>query len=452
MRIAVAGATGFIGRALVPALLQAGHEAVALARHPSPVAGATSHKVDIADADALRVALSGCGAAYYLVHSLERGDFRSRDRQLAQTFGEAAASASVRRIVFVGGLGEQPESEHLISRQETGRALGLAGVPVVELRAAVVLGTGSISFEMLRYLTERLPVMVCPRWVRTRIQPVALQDMLGYLLESLGVAPAIYEIGGAEVTTYRDMISTFASARGLRKRRIVDVPYLTPRLSSYWVDLVTPVERHVSHSLIDSLVTEVVVRDAARTEAAFSVRPIGVYEAISRALDDQAIEVELGLLDRNSGLADGVYSEQVSLATSPGEADAIDADLERIGGSYEWYGLPLAWRVRRAIGFIVGERWGLRRPSSIRAGERVDWWTIARRRQRELVLRGVGWLAGDAWLGWRCDERSLVQVGALRPKGVPGLLYWKLLQPIHRRVFVALARHRRERPTIRAKS
>lgn len=445
MRIAVAGATGFVGRALVPALLSDGHEPVALARHPSAIAGATSHTVDIGDENAVRLALSGCEAAYYLVHSLERDDFRSRDQHLAETFGRAAAAVGVGRIVYVGGLGQQPESEHLMSRQETGRALAIANVPVVELRAAVVLGAGSISFEMLRYLTERLPVMVCPRWVRTRIQPVALRDMLCYLLEALGVEPGIYEIGGADITTYRDMIATFASARGLRPRRIVDVPYLTPRLSSYWVDLVTPVDQRVSHALIKSLVTEVVVQDAVRTEVAFAVRPIGVRDAIDQALDDQAVQVGLDLPYRDSGLVDGVYSERVTLQISPDQADALDADFDRIGGTYEWYGLALGWQVRRALGFIFGERWRLRRAPAIRAGEHVDWWNVVRRRQRELVLRGAGWLAGDAWLGWRCDEQELVQVGAFRPKGIPGLLYWKLLQPAHRRVFVTLARHRRER-------
>jgi uncharacterized protein YbjT (DUF2867 family) len=445
VRIAVAGATGFVGRALVAALVDENHDVVALARHVAAVGGTTSRKVDIGDEDATRGALSGCEAAYYLVHSLERGDFRAHDRQLAQTFGRAAAAAGVGRIVYVGGLGEQPESQHLVSRQETGRVLVAAGVPVVELRAAVVLGAGSISFEMLRYLTERLPFMVCPRWVYTRIQPVALRDMLGYLREALVVPPGVYDVGGADVTTYREMIAAYASARGLRRRRILDVPYLTPRLSSYWVDLVTPVDQRVSHALIESLITEVVVQDEARTERVFKVRPVGVREAIGQALGDQAVEVERDLLDCASGLVDGVYTERVRVPIAPGTADSVDADLERIGGSFEWYGLMLAWRLRRAAGFVFGERWHLRGATALRAGEQVDWWTVVRRRRRELVLRGIDWVAGDAWLGWRCDEDELVQVGAMRPKGVPGFLYWKLLQPVHKRVFMILARHRVER-------
>src|SRR3954466_15641925 len=212
MRIAVAGATGFVGRALVARLVDDAHDVVALGRRPPDLPGATGHAVDVGDTAAVTAALDGCTAAYYLVHSLDTGDFRDRDQspapafgrraRLAASFGGAARAAGIERIVYLGGLGEDPASEHLVSRQEVGRALGAAGVPVIELRAAVVLGTGSISFEMLRYLTERLPFMVCPRWVHTAIQPIALVDVLEYLVGSLTVEPDVYEIGGAEVTSY----------------------------------------------------------------------------------------------------------------------------------------------------------------------------------------------------------------------------------------------------------
>ena len=195
---------------------------------------------------------------------------------MATAFGRAAAQAGVGRIIYLGALGDAPGSAHLASRHEVGAALGAAGVAVVELRAAVVLGSGSISFEMLRYLTERLPAMVCPRWVRTRIQPIAVADLLSYLEQSLEVAPGIYEIGGADVTTYRELISAYARARGLRRCPIIDIPWLTPHLSSYWVDLVTPVDRLVSHARIESLVTEVVVVDPEPTGWAFSVTPMGL--------------------------------------------------------------------------------------------------------------------------------------------------------------------------------
>jgi len=442
VQIAVAGATGFVGRALVARLVGDGHDVRALSRSGTDLPGATARAVDVGDEPALTEALAGCAVAYYLVHSLAAGDFRARDLHLAEAFGRAASAVGVERIVYLGGLGQDPTSEHLVSRQEVGTALGAAGVPVVELRAAVVLGAGSISFEMLRYLTERLPFMVCPRWVRTAIQPVALADMLDYLERSVGVDPGVYEIGGAEVTTYRDMIAAYARARGLPRRLIVDVPYLTPRLSSYWVDFVTPVDRNVSHALIESLVTEVVVRDTARTSEAFGIAPMGVVEAITRALDDQADALDHDLLARESGLLDGVYTERVVAACGDLDPAAIDADLDRIGGSLDWYGLVGLWRVRLALGRVIGERWTLSRPDRCEAGAEVDWWTVVERAPGRLALRGREWVPGDAWLGYEVHHDELVQVGALRTRGVLGFLYWKALVPVHRRVFVSLARHR----------
>ena len=293
VRIAMAGGSGFVGRALAAELIAAGHEVVAFSRHARELPGGESCAVDVADEAELTAALAGCDAAYYLVHSLGVGDFRARDRDLAEGFGRAAATAGVGRIVYLGGLGDDPQSEHLASRQEVGGALASTGVPVVELRAAVVLGAGSVSFEMLRYLTERLPFMICPRWVHTAIQPIALSDVIRYLVAALDVEPGMYEIGGADVTTYRDMITAYADVRGLRQRLIVDVPLLTPRLSSYWFDLVTPVDRHVSHALIESLVTEVVVGDRARTDSVFGIEPMGLVDALAATLNEQAARARL---------------------------------------------------------------------------------------------------------------------------------------------------------------
>ena len=445
VRIAVVGANGFVGRALTAALVEAGHDVLALSRRAPQVAGADGRSVDVADEAALRTALAGCQVAFYLVHSLSSADFRARDRQLAAGFGRAAAAVGLQRIVYLGGLGHDPESEHLASRQEVGTALASGDVPVVELRAAVVLGAGSISFEMLRYLTERLPFMVCPRWVRTAIQPIATADMIRYLIGALDVEPGVYEVGGADVTSYREMIAAFAVARGLRRRRIIDVPYLTPRLSSYWLDFVTPVDRRVSSALIESLVTEVVVEDQARTDAAFAVEPMGLADALTAALDDQMIELDHDLLGRTSGLQDGVYTVRVVAPISRASPGSLDADLERIGGSYSWYGLTWAWRVRALVGRAVGEYWELGAPTKIVPGAVVDWWRIVRRGPGLLVLRAIRWFPGEAWLGYGFDEHEFVQVGSLRPKGIPGFLYWMLLQPVHRRVFRLLAQHRLSR-------
>ena len=449
MRIAVAGASGFVGTALTRRLVAAGHDVAALSRSASSaIEGADVVAVDVGDEAAVERALTGVEAAYYLVHSMASGaEFVEQDRRLAQTFGRAAATAGVERIIYLGGLGSSsgPASEHLASRHEVGEALGVAGVPVVELRAAVVFGAGGISFEMLRYLTERLPFMVCPRWVRTRIQPIALADLLAYLEQSLAVPPRVYEIGGSTVTTYHELILEYAEVRGLRRRRIVDIPWLTPRLSSYWVDLVTPVDRSVSHALIESLVAEVVVTDAGPAAAAFDVDPMSVPDALRAALDEQDRAIQRSLFDRDDGLADGVYTVVGDLPVGPEARAAVADDLGRIGGRFRWYGAPVGWFLRVALGRLVGERLGRRRPSAggeLVEGALVDWWRVAHAGHGVLLLRSVGWFPGDAWLGYRLTDDGLRQTAAFRPRGVPGFLYWKLLVPVHHVAFARMSSRR----------
>lgn len=444
MIVAVAGASGFVGRALSAHMTAAGHDVIALGRTLTSLPpDARGIEVDVGDESATADALAGVDAAYYLVHSMASGDgFRRIDLRLATSFGRAAARAGVGRIVYVGALGDSPSSEHLVSRHEVGSALGAGGVPVVELRAAVVIGSGSISFEMLRYLTERLPVMVCPRWVRTRIQPIALVDLVAYLDESLYVAPGVYEIGGAEVTTYREMISEYARVRGLLHRRILDIPWLTPHLSSYWVDLVTPVDRSISHALIESLVTEVVVVDPEPASRAFSTTPMGVAQAVAAALHDQEEGVTRSFFARDDGLTDGVYRACVTLPIPPGLDSVIARDLRMVGGKLAWYGAVPGWVLRLVLGRLLGERLRRARPETVAVGAIVDWWRIVIAEPDQLVLRSVGWFPGDAWLGYRVGEGSLRQVAAFRPRGVPGFLYWKLLGVVHRVAFERMARRR----------
>ena len=444
MIIAIAGASGFVGQALTVHLLEGNHDVLAMNRsEKAPAASERTVVVDLGDEVATAHALTNVDAAFYLVHSMAAGDeFRATDLRLATAFGRAASQAGVARIIYLGALGDAPSSAHLSSRQEVGAALRSAGVDVVELRAAVVFGAGSISFEMLRYLTERLPFMVCPRWVRTRIQPIALSDLLEYLEQSLLVAPDTYEIGGADVTTYRAMISAYAKARGLCTRYILDIPWLTPHLSSYWVDLVTPVDRSVSHALIESLVTEVVVINGERTRQAFSVVPMGVERALVTALDEQDHEVSTSLLTRVAGQRDGVYTVVTSLEYPAGLEASIQRDLQTIGGSLRWYGAAPGWALRLILGRLVGEKLHLQRATTLQSGAPVDWWRIEQVDDTQLVLRSEGWFPGDAWLGYRVHEGSLQQVAAFRPRGISGLIYWKMLGPLHHMVFNQMVRHR----------
>ena len=448
---AVVGAGGYVGRRLVAHLGATGRPVVALGRTVDRLPEiAVRRPVDVADTAAVTDALAGVDTAYYLVHSMAGGDgFAERDRTLAESFSTAAVGAGVRRIVYLGGLGNDALSEHLRSRQEVGVALGSAGIEVVELRAAVVIGAGSISFEILRYLTERLPVMICPRWIMTRVQPIAEGDLLRYLEQAPDVPPGVYEIGGPEATTYRDMIATYAVVRGLWSRRMIDVPVLTPRLSAWWVDLVTPVDRRVSHALIESLTTDVVVDDPAPAARAFDVAPLGVAAAIDTALEDQASRVSARLMTFQPGLRDGVYSMRSHADVAAEDTVSAKADLGRCGGDLRWYGLASAWRLRIMLGRMFGERLRLTRPAVLKQDAQVDWWRVAAKSDDTLVLTTTEWFCGEGWLGYVVrapDGHGRVeQVAALRPKGLLGLAYWRVLYPIHLVVFQVMSRRRARR-------
>ncbi len=293
----VTGASGYIGGLLVPLLLEAGYQVRCLARDPSRLADrpwfprVETVRGDVLDVDSLSPAFEGVDAVYYLVHSMGgEGDFRARDLRAASNAGLVAKEQGVARLIYLGGLGEGGSlSEHLQSRQEVGRALGERGVPVTEFRAAVIVGGGSVSFRMVRYLAERLPVMVTPRWVKTRIQPIAEADVLRYLLDALqvpGSTGRIVQIGGRDILTYGEMLTRYARIRG-KRRWLLSVPVLTPRLSSYWVDLVTPIPSSIAHPLIEGMKSEVIVRDPLAREL-FPFEPVGYEEAVRRVLAAEA--------------------------------------------------------------------------------------------------------------------------------------------------------------------
>jgi uncharacterized protein YbjT (DUF2867 family) len=470
--VLVTGVTGYIGGRLVPRLIEAGYRLRVLARDKERLQGrAWLNQVDVVEGDVmdpltLASSLSEVSAAYYLIHSMSgSADFDQRDLQAARNFGEAAAASGVERIIYLGGLGDPLAdlSKHLRSRQQTGEALKESGVPVTEFRAAIVVGSGSISFEMIRYLTERLPVMVCPRWVFTRVQPIAIDDALDYLvavLETPESAGRIIEIGGSEVLTYGQMMLGYARVRGLR-RWLLAVPVLTPRLSSYWVHLVTPIPASVAQPLIEGLRNEVIVQDPAARDIFPQIQPRDYQTAVSQALSEaKARRVETSWSDAlvNSqgnnlpvvlSTQEGMIIErrQQIVSASPTKVFKMVCSL---GGRNGWLYLNWAWKLRGWIDRLIGGvglRRGRRDPEAIRIGDAIDFWRVeAVEPDRRLLLRAEMKLPGRAWLQFEVHpldqgQCRLVQTAFFDPKGLSGLVYWYLLYPIHRIIFAGMIRN-----------
>ncbi|MCC6495904.1 MAG: SDR family oxidoreductase [Propionibacteriaceae bacterium] len=464
MKIAVAGATGYIGGRLVPRLLQEGHEVVCVARNPRKLDGRPWRSEvevrygDVQDPESLEAALAGCEVAYYLVHSMGgKSDFVAADRDAARTFAAAAAADHLKRIVYLGGLGAATDqlSTHLSSRHETGAVLAAGTVPVTELRAAVIIGSGSVSFEMLRYLTEVLPVMVTPKWVGTRCQPIAIRDVLAYLVAVLDddQASHVYEVGGPDVVSYREMMQVYAEEAGLPKRLLIPVPVLTPRLSSHWIGLVTPVPAGVAKPLVDSLRNEVVVHDTTAL-AKFAVQPIPFRQAVVLALArSNSLEVETRWSDASTSPAQPFAGDPswaggtLFVDRQEAESTAPAADLywgfARIGGSVGYYSLDWAWQARglidRAVGG-VGLRRGRRHPEEVRLHDSIDFWRVAALEPGSMLqLAAEMKLPGEAWLEWRVEPtdagRKVVQTAYFRPKGLSGRLYWYAMLPFHHLIF-----------------
>jgi len=479
--VLITGVTGYIGGRLVPALLKAGYRVRVLARDLGRLEGRPwLSEVDVVQGDVLKpetldAALEEVDVAYYLIHSMRGSDnFHERDIQAARNFGAAAQRQGVQRIIYLGGLGDSGSdlSKHLRSRQDTGDALREAGVSVTEFRAGVIIGSGSLSFEMIRYLTERVPIMICPRWVYTRIQPIGIVDTLNYLVSALDTPESggeIIEIGGAEVMTYRDMMFGYARARGLR-RWMIPVPVLTPHLSSYWVHWVTPIPSDIARPLIEGLRNEVIVRDDTARKLFPHIQPMNFATAVSRTLEKLvASEVETSWADAlvssqpvdvpavlatHEGMM--LESRQQIVAASPA---AVFRAFTGMGGATGWLYFNWAWRLRgladRLVGG-VGMRRGRRHPKDLRIGDALDFWRVeAVETDRLLRLRAEMKVPGLAWLQFKAEpledgKTQLSQIAFFAPKGLFGLLYWYGLYPIHSLIFSGMIRRLAERAETQA--
>lgn len=458
--VLVTGASGYIGSHLLDALAGGGYQLRACARSPRKVRQRDGVEVVAADAldeAAVRASLSGVDTAYYLVHTLGAGaGYAERDRRAAELFGRAARDAGVQRIVYLGGLGDDTHalSDHLSSRQEVGRLLASAGVPVVEFRASIVIGTYSTSFEMIRNLVEKLPVMTTPRWVRMPAQPIAISDVLAYLMAAIELpvrdeSHTVYEVGGSDTMSYGELLQLYAQRRGLH-RLVIPVPVLSPGLSGWWLHLFTPREATVGRQLAESLRFPTVVTNDSASSDFPAIRPMGTAEAIDLTLANEAEEFATTCWARELGDAEqpvslvraGRYVDsRVIRAHCPPEA-AFDP-VACIGGDRGWYAFDTLWDIRGFIDILLGgpgHRRGRRDQYVLLEGDHLEWWRVEKViPPRLLRLRAEMRMPGDGWLQYEvapADEGSIVrQTAIFHPKGVPGRLYWYLVLPFHHFVF-----------------
>jgi uncharacterized protein YbjT (DUF2867 family) len=481
MRVLVTGATGYIGGRLVPELVAAGHEVRCLVRTPGKLRDRSWHddvevvRGDVLDPATLPAAFDGMQAVYYLVHSMDgAGEFAERDRNAAAHVRDAAAAAGVQQLVYLGGLGVAGAdlSHHLTSRQEVGRVLASGPVPVTELRAAVIIGSGSASFEMLRHLTEVLPVMVAPRWVSNRCQPIAVRDVLAYLVGVLDVPEArgrVLEIGGPDILTYEQMMQLYAEAAGLPRRWVIGVPLLTPRLSSHWIGLVTPLPTGLAKPLVESLVNEVVVHDdmirrlipreplPVREAFALALRRIQDLDVVTTWAGAELPESVLGRhrtelsaedpAPSDPDWAGGVVLSDDRVVATSAAPEQVFAVVEGLGGDRGYHGAGWLWRLRGLLDVLVGGvglRRGRRHPDRLAVGDTVDFWRVEiLERPERLRLHAEMRLPGQAWLEFRVVPTAtgsrLEQHARFAPRGLWGRLYWYVLWPFHRLIFPRMA-------------
>ncbi len=473
MKLLVTGATGYIGGRLVPRLLDAGHEVRCLSRSARKLQarpwaerdGVELFEGDVADPTTLDDALEDCNAAYYLVHSMEAAgkSYAEVDRKLALGFAAASERAGVERIIYLGGLGETGAdlSEHLSSRRDVEDALSSTRVALTTLRAAMIIGSGSASFETLRYLVERLPIMVTPKWVKTECQPIAVRDVLSVLEAVLTLPETVggtFDIGGADIMTYREIMQTMARVLGLRKRLIIPVPVLTPRLSSAWIHLVTPISHQLARPLAEGLRNRVVCRDD-KIQQLMGQRFLGVEASIRAAVDSRRENrvatawSDTGVMPGDPDWAGGTtYVDERSVEVDASPARVFEA-VVAIGGDTGYFAANWLWRLRGALDRLAGGpglRRGRRDPARVAYGDTVDFWRVTDVVvDQGLELRAEMKLPGEATLSFDIepddtaggDERCrLTQTARFKPRGLAGILYWYSVAPLHSFVFAGMLR------------
>lgn len=466
--VLLTGASGYVGGRLLGLLRSRGLQVRCLARRPENLRQRVSGDVeiiagDVSDAATLQPAFVGIDTAYYLVHSMnDTGSFEEQDRVAATNFANAARQAGVKRIIYLGGLGDDDEklSPHLRSRHEVGKILQQSGCQVVEFRASIVIGSGSLSFELVRALVERLPVMICPKWVSVKTQPIAIEDLLDYLIAALDwpeTESRIFEIGGPSQVSYGDIMREYARQRQL-KRWLISVPVLTPRLSSLWLGLVTPVYARVGRKLVDSMRNPTIVKDQSALQT-FDIRPRNLADAITRAVINEdrdladtrwsdSLSSSRGIMAWG-GVRFGsriVDSRSITVAVPPAQAFA---PIRRIGGKQGWYFASFLWTIRGFIDLLLGGV-GLRRarrdPEELKVGEVLDWWRVEEYQpNQKLRLSAEMKVPGRAWLEFTVEPSGtgsvIRQTAIFDPVGFFGLAYWYGIYPIHVLVFKGMLKN-----------
>ena len=465
--ILLTGATGYVGGRLLQMLEQRGFRIRCMARRPEILAARVAPstqvvKGDVLDHNSLQHALKGVSVAYYLVHSMSSdGSFEEKDRQAAHNFGKIAKAAGVELIIYLGGLGNDEEtlSPHLRSRQEVGKILLQSGVPLLEFRASIVIGSGSLSFQLIRSLVDRLPIMITPKWVLVSAQPIAIEDLIAYLAAALFVPVSgcrVYEIGGADQLSYADIMRTYGSCCNIRVR-MIPVPVLTPYLSSLWLGLVTPLYARIGRKLIESIVHPTVVRDESALKV-FNIQPMGVEDAIRRALVNEDKEfAETRWSDSLSSSGEMLSWFGVSFGSRLMDSRTVQLNMpptltfkpiQRIGGDTGWYAWNWLWQLRGFIDLLVGGV-GMRRGRAhfeiLRVGDTVDFWRVEEHDPNHFLrLAAEMKLPGRAWLEFEVSgddfSSTIRQTAIFDPVGLLGLIYWYALYPLHQLVFAGMLR------------